>query len=137
MADRTTDRLGYPAIELPAEAATSSDSVIRYLIGRLAEEGRIPAGHAPRAACQVETRERQGSTVLATGIAVPHSKSEVPRPVGIIGRSPSPIPWESGYDVPVHEVCLLLLPVNDPQEHVRALKEATAILSDCQPPLSD
>jgi mannitol/fructose-specific phosphotransferase system IIA component (Ntr-type) len=133
MAGRATDRLGYPVIELPAEAISSFDSVIHFLIERLAEEGRIPKQHVSRAACQVVTRESQGSTVLATGIAVPHSKSEVPEAIGIIGQSPVPIPWGSNYDVPVHEVCLLLLPVNDPSEHMRALKEATDILSDNRP----
>ena len=129
MPRRTSDQLGYPAIEMPAHAMTSSDSVIRYLIGQLAEQGRIPPESAALAVCQVVTRERQGSTVLPTGIAVPHSKMEIPEPVGIIGRSSVPIPWESRHEVDVYEVCLLLLPVYDPKEYMRALKQATEILS--------
>jgi mannitol/fructose-specific phosphotransferase system IIA component (Ntr-type) len=130
VAGRHADRLGYPLVELPAEAAASSDSAIRYLIGQLVEWGHVPASHASRAACEVVTRERQGSTTLATGVAVPHSKSDVPEPVGIIGRSSVQIPWESSSAVPVHEVCLLLLPVTKPQEYIRALKEAVAVLSE-------
>lgn len=133
LAGHASDCLGYAVIDLPAEAVASSDAVIRYLIGRLADEGRLPVDQTSRAICQVVTRERQGSTVLATGIAVPHSKSEVAKPVGIIGRSSVPILWEPSNDVPVHEVCLLLLPVSDPRESLRALKEATDILSQSQP----
>ena len=125
-------RLGYPVVELPDEVI-SSDSVISYLVRQLAEQGRIPMYCVSRVACQVVRRERQGSTVLATGIALPHSKTDVPRPIGIIGRSSAPIPWESSCGVNVYEVCLLLLPASDPKEYLRALKEAADNLSESKP----
>jgi PTS system nitrogen regulatory IIA component len=129
MAEQASDRLGYPVIAVPVSAASSPESVIRYLVGQLVKRGSISPGQADRAVCQVVTRERQGSTALASGVAVPHSKTEVPRPVGIIGRSPVPVPWGSPGDVPVDEVCLLLLPVDDPRAHMRALEEAVSVLS--------
>src|SRR5437870_269940 len=98
---RPSDHLGYPIVELPESVAFSAESVIRFLIDKLVKQGLINPEHASRAACQVVTREPQGSTALATGIAVPHSKSEVLRPVGIVGRSRAAIPWQSPEDVAV------------------------------------
>src|SRR5262245_44210695 len=129
MAERASDRLGYPVVAVPGSAASSPESVIRFLVGQLVQRGSISPEQADRAACQVVTRERQGSTALANGVAVPHSKTEVPRPVGIIGRSAVPIAWASPGDGPVDEVCLLLLPVDDPRAHLRAVEEAVGVLS--------
>jgi mannitol/fructose-specific phosphotransferase system IIA component (Ntr-type) len=129
MAERASDRLSYPIVAVPESATTSPESVIRFLVAELVQRGSISPGQADLAACRVVTRESQGSTVLASGVAVPHSKTDVHRPLGIIGRTPIPIPWESPGDVPVHEVCLLLLPVNDPRAHLRTLEEVVGVLS--------
>jgi len=129
MAERPSDQLGYPVVDVPPGSASSPESVIRFLVGELVRRGTIGADQAERAACRVVTRERQGSTALASGVAVPHSKTDVPRPIGIIGRSAAPIPWESPGGVPVEEICLLLMPVDDPKAHLRTLEEAVRVLS--------
>ncbi len=129
MTEQPSDRLGYPVVTVPESVASSPESVIRYLVRQLVEQGRISPEQAARSACRVIAREHQGSTALANGVAVPHSKTDVPGPVGIIGRSVVAIPWESPGGVPVREVCVLLLPVNDPRVSMRALREAVDVLS--------
>jgi mannitol/fructose-specific phosphotransferase system IIA component (Ntr-type) len=130
MAERASDRLGYPVVAVPPGSASSTEAVIRFLVGELVRRGAISADQADRAACRVITRERQGSTALASGVAVPHSKTDVTRPIGIIGRSAAPVPWESPGGVPVDEICLLLMPVDDPQAHLRTLENAVRVLSN-------
>jgi mannitol/fructose-specific phosphotransferase system IIA component (Ntr-type) len=129
MTEHTGDRLGYPVIDLPESVAVSTESVIRYMIGHLVEQGRISREHAARAACQVVTRENQGSSALGRGAAMPHSKSEVAGVVGLIGRSQRPLPWQASDGVAVHEVRLLLTPVDKPREAMQALKNAAEFLS--------
>jgi mannitol/fructose-specific phosphotransferase system IIA component (Ntr-type) len=128
MAEHTSDELGYPLIEVPESVVSSPDSVIRFLICELVRQGRVAPEHAERAICQVVRRERQGSTALGSGVAMPHSKSEVAGVIGIVGRSRIPLPWQGPDGAPVHGVCLLLTPVNQPREAMQALKHTVAVL---------
>jgi mannitol/fructose-specific phosphotransferase system IIA component (Ntr-type) len=125
-----SDRLGYPVIDLPESIGFSPEQVIRYMVEQLVGQGRISPKHANRAACQIITRESQGATAIGGGAALPHSKSEVPGVVGLIGRSRVPLPWQPQDGVTVREVCLLLLPVDQPSSSLQALQEAVAALSD-------
>lgn len=59
---------------------------------------------------------------------MPHSKSEVPGVIGIVGRSRTPLPWQGQDGVPVREVCLLLTSVDQPREAMQALKRTVAVL---------
>ena len=69
MAEHTSDSLGYLVIDLPESVIASPESAIRYMIEKLVEQGRISREHAARAACQVVTREGQGTTTLGRGAA--------------------------------------------------------------------
>jgi len=126
MAEHASDDLGYPVTDVPESVASSPDSVIRFLVGELVRHGRVHPEHAERTIRQVVNRERQGSTLLGNGAAMPHSKSEVPSVIGIVGRSRTPLPWHGPDGVPVREVRLLLTPVDQPREAMRALKQTVA-----------
>ena len=128
MAEHASDGLGYPVTDVPQSAASSPDSVIRFLVGELVRQGRVNPEHAERAICQVVNRERQGSTALGNGAAMPHSTSEVEGVIGIVGRSRTPLPWLGPDGAPVREVCLLLTPVDQPREAMQALKNTVAVL---------
>jgi mannitol/fructose-specific phosphotransferase system IIA component (Ntr-type) len=134
LADYASERLGYPVIEVPESAAVSPESVIRFMIGQLVMQGHVSREHADRAIRQVVTRESQGSTALGNGVAMPHSKSEVVEVIGLIGRSQIPLPWQGPDGVPVHEVCLMLTPVDQPQEALEALRETVTVLRGPTPP---
>src|SRR5262245_44424086 len=94
MAKHTPDRRGHPVVSVPAAAAASPGSVIRYLVRQLVLRDRLAPEQADRAAEQVIARERRKSTALAGG-AVPHCQTEVPHPVGIVGRLAVPVSWPS------------------------------------------
>lgn len=128
MDEQRGEILGYPVIDLPDSVASSPEAVIRFMVGELVRQGRVTPEHAERAICQVVNRERQGSTALGNGTAMPHSKSEVGGVIGIVGRSPTPLLWQGPDDAPVHEVCLLLTPVDQPREAMQALKHTVAVL---------
>ena len=129
MAELARDSLDYPVIDLPNSVAGSPESVILFMIGTLVEQGRLSEDHAARAACQVVRREHQGSTALGRGAALPHAKSEVPGVIGLIGRSPTSLQWQTPDGVPVREACLLLTPAAQPGVGFQALQEAGAVLS--------
>ena len=124
--------LGCPVIDLPAEIVTSQDSVIRFLIAQLVKQSQITEEQGARATCQVIKRERQGSTALGGGVALPHSKSEVSGVLRLIGRSQIPLPWEGPDGIAVHEVCLLLTPADQPMVVLQALKETATRLTGRQ-----
>lgn len=77
MAEHTSDSLGYLAIDFPESAIASPESAIRYMIEKLVEQGRICREHAARGACQVVTREVQGTTALGRGAAMPRPRAPV------------------------------------------------------------
>lgn len=128
MAEHMSDDLGHRVIDVPESVASSPDTVIRFLVGELVRQGRVTAEHAERAICQVVNREHQGSTALGNGVAMPHSKSEVGCVIGIVGRSRFTLPWQGPDGAPVHEVCLLLTPVDQPQRALQALKHTVTVL---------
>jgi mannitol/fructose-specific phosphotransferase system IIA component (Ntr-type) len=123
-----SDELGYPVIDVPESDTSSPEEVVRFLVAELVRHGRVSPSHAERAICQVINRERQGSTALGNGVAMPHSKSEVEAVIGIVGRSRTPLPWQGQDRVPVHEVCLMLTPVDKPREALQALERTVAVL---------
>jgi len=128
-----SDSLGYPVIDLPKSVVSTTESVIRFMIGQLAEQGRISREHATRAICQVVTRESQGATAVGRGVAMPHSKSEVEGVIGLVGRSTLPLPWHAPDGVSVREVWLLLTPAGQPRQCLQAFQDAAAVLSHLPP----
>lgn len=88
--------------------------MIRELVGRLVELGKIPADSAEAAVRGIERRERLGSTGIGTGIALPHAKlpglTEV---VGVLATLPAGIDFEAIDGKPVQVVCLFLRPESD------------------------
>ncbi|MEW6753074.1 MAG: diadenylate cyclase [Candidatus Latescibacterota bacterium] len=82
-----------------------------------------------RAEAAVEAREREISTRIAPGIALPHAR--VPglgRFVAAAGLSPQGIRWDPRDEQPVHLVVLLLGDAGQAQEHLRILGEIAQAL---------
>jgi mannitol/fructose-specific phosphotransferase system IIA component (Ntr-type) len=119
--------LGFPTVELPKDATSSPEAVVKYLVQRLVERGEIKAEHAPRVICQVLHRESLSSTAIGQGAALPHSKSDVvERLVGLVGRYPPGMDWPGALDNgPVHTVCLLVTAAHQPSEALWALEAVT------------
>ncbi len=119
--------LGYPVVELSDSILSTYELVIRYLVGQLVVQGRLPQSQTEEVVSHVLTREQQGTTVLPNGrVAVPHSKANVPEVLGIVGRSAASIRWDGAPEsAVVNHVCLLLLAVNRPKASFRTLEHVT------------
>jgi PTS system fructose-specific IIA component/PTS system nitrogen regulatory IIA component len=113
-----------PVIDLPPSVTTSAESVVRFLVAKLVDLGRLRAENADRVVCQVLHRESLGSTGIGRGVALPHSKSDViGESLAIAGKSNVPVNWPGALDsMAVHLIYLLLTPASDPAASVRALE---------------
>ena len=117
------ERLGFLHVELPAAAAGSAESAIRFLVQYLATAGALQPEQVEEAIRRVLARERLGSTAIGEGVALPHATSgAVTRVVGV-GARPSPgIPWGARDGAAVQRICLILAPPDRPGDYLRVLE---------------
>lgn len=114
---------------LPAVAATRKDEVLELLATRLASEHpEIDRLRLTTALCE---RERQMSTALGDGVAVPHARvAGLTRMVAVLGRSPGGIACGSHDGKPTHLFLLLVVPEESPGAHLKVLATASRLLHD-------
>jgi len=97
-------------------------AVIDELIDLLAADGKIKDKDQFREA--VLHREKEFSTGIGMGIAIPHGKSDAVREASIVfGRSQKGIDYESMDDLPAHLFFLIAVPMESSDLHLRALSE--------------
>ncbi|MFU0825876.1 PTS sugar transporter subunit IIA [Clostridium sp.] len=102
--------------------ATNKDEVIKELIQILYDDGKIIDKEKFRKA--VLKREKEFSTGIGMGIAIPHGKSNaVKEPAIAFGRSNKGIDYESMDDKPAHLFFLIAVPKESSDIHLRALSE--------------
>ncbi|MEO7032135.1 MAG: PTS sugar transporter subunit IIA [Herbaspirillum sp.] len=76
-------------------------------------------------------RERQGSTGLGRGVAVPHGRIKgLKAPLAAFVRLSSAIPFESHDGLPVSLLVFLLIPDHVTQQHLEILAEIAEMFSD-------
>jgi fructose PTS system EIIBC or EIIC component len=99
----------------------SRDVVVRRLVELGAATGQVRDVDAVVAAALA--RERQGTTGVGRGIAIPHAKSaEVSAPLVAFARSAEGVEWESMDGEPAHLVFLIAVPEEQAgDEHLRIL----------------
>jgi PTS system nitrogen regulatory IIA component len=114
---------------LPTLDARDKEMVMLSLARRLAGVHRDVDGQ--RLVEALRERERQVSTALVDGVAVPHARlSGVERIVGVLGRSASGIACDSHDGRPTHLFFLLVSPAEEPGHHLRALATVSRLLHD-------
>ena len=114
---------------LPAVTASDKDEVLDLLATRLAH--RHPEIDHLHLTSALRERERQVSTALADGIAVPHARvAGLTRMVAALGRSPSGIACGSHDGKPTHLFLLLVVPEDSPGAHLKVLATASRLLHD-------
>ena len=97
-------------------------AVIDELIDLLAADAKIKDKDQFREA--VLHREKEFSTGIGMGIAIPHGKSDAVREASIVfGRSQKGIDYESMDDLPAHLFFLIAVPMESSDLHLRALSE--------------
>ena len=103
--------------------ATDRDGVIKEMIDKLVEVGKIDAKDAPEVVKAIVKREKQGSTGFGKGVAVPHLKHEASKTlVATIGRSGNGVDFAALDRAPVYIVVLLLSSPENPEEHLQAME---------------
>jgi mannitol/fructose-specific phosphotransferase system IIA component (Ntr-type) len=115
--ERVAMALGFLVTHLSEDAAQSAETAVRFLMGHLVTAGLLDTGNAATATDTVLARERQGSTAVGRGLALPHGAVPfVERVVGALAHCPSGVPWESVDGEPVRLVLLTLTPLGRPRD---------------------
>ncbi len=120
-----------PAAIRPQLQAKDKEGVIRELVGALVEAGEIDEKDQEDIVQGVLKREELGSTGIGRGVAVPHAKHErIDKPVGTIGISQEGIDFNSLDGEKVHLLFLLVSPMKNPTDHLRALENISRQLRE-------
>lgn len=108
---------------VPSLAATTKDGAIRELVESLQAAGFFQPADVDTVVKGVLRREKQGSTGIGRGVAIPHSKFDtLPRLIGTLGLARAGIPFDAidGNDVTM--MFLLISPPDQPGPHLHALE---------------
>ena len=125
---RITDLLTKELV-LPALDARGSDEVIETLGMRVAAQHRDI--ERDRLVQALRERERQVTTALGDGVAIPHARlAGLERTVAAFARSRTGIQWESVDGKPTHLVFLLAGPADQPGAYLKVLAGVSRLLSD-------
>jgi PTS system nitrogen regulatory IIA component len=118
-----------PDLVEPALAAAHKDDVLLALAARLAHAHR---GIDDRQLVDaLRERERQMTTALVQGVAIPHAKLPgLARPVGALGRSMTGIDCDAHDGAPTRLFFLLVGPAERPGDHLKALATVSRILHE-------
>jgi monovalent cation:H+ antiporter-2, CPA2 family len=120
----------------------ATDEASLDLSSRTAEEAiaelaaRIPAAQLPPEADVVElalAREREISTNLGTGVAIPHARCpRLASPLVMFGRSQTGIRFDGASTDPVHLVFLLVTPAEHPDVQLQLLTRIAGLAGDAE-----
>ncbi|MBC2145484.1 PTS sugar transporter subunit IIA [Listeria innocua] len=110
--------------------ATTKLEVIEELTDLLVETGAVVDKKAFMA--DVLYREEEGKTGLGEGVAIPHGKSASVINTSIaVGRTKTPVEWESLDDKPVNIIILFAVKNSDATTtHIKLLQKVAILLAD-------
>jgi fructose-specific phosphotransferase system IIA component len=108
--------------------STTKQAVLEELVDLLVSSGKVKDKYTVLDA--IEEREKQASTGLENGIAVPHCKTAaVDKLTAALGVSASGIDFESHDGKPAKIFFILIAQPNNPGPHVRALAKLARLLT--------
>jgi len=114
---------------LPDLKAIHKSDALREIVESLAHSGTIAEGDIDSIVDTLLRREELGSTGIGEGVALPHTKHPaVRREVGTIAWSATGVDFDSLDGKPVHLMVVLLSPIDQPSDHIRALAKVAAFL---------
>ena len=103
--------------------ASDRDGAIMELVSALDEAGRLGKGKCKEIVKEVIKREKEASTGLGKGVAVPHVKHKAVKDViAAIGQSSAGIDFFALDKQPVYSVILLISPADEPDKHLQAME---------------
>ncbi|MHC4174262.1 MAG: PTS sugar transporter subunit IIA [Planctomycetota bacterium] len=108
---------------IPELQARDRDGAIAELASSLNKAGALGKGKSKEIIRMVIEREKEASTGMGKGVAVPHVKHKVIKDVvAVIGQSGAGIDFSALDKQPVYSVILLISPVDDPDKHLQAME---------------
>jgi len=103
--------------------ASDRDGAIVELVSALDEAGRLGNGKCKEIVKEVIKREKEASTGLGKGVAVPHVKHKAVKDViAVIGQSSVGIDFFALDKQPVFSIILLISPADEPDKHLQAME---------------
>jgi mannitol/fructose-specific phosphotransferase system IIA component (Ntr-type) len=108
---------------VPELQADDRDGVISELITLLDQAGRLGKAQGKEIQKEVIKREKEASTGMGKGVAVPHVKHKAVKDVvAAIGLSNIGIDFSALDKQPVYSVILLVSPAENPDRHLQAME---------------
>ena len=108
---------------IPAIEATNRDEVVAELVDALVAAEVVEGKNRDTLIEAILERERRGSTGFGKGVAVPHVKHDcITKMVATIGVSNKGVDFNALDRQSVYALVLLLSPVDQPEEHLKAME---------------
>ncbi len=108
---------------VPELQAKGRDEAIDELVSALVKARKIRKSEKGKIAKAITKREKEASTGMGKGVAIPHVKhSGIKKIVAVIGLSSSGIDFSALDKKPVYSVILLLSPEENPDRHLQAME---------------
>jgi mannitol/fructose-specific phosphotransferase system IIA component (Ntr-type) len=110
---------------IPQLRAGNRDDAIAELVSALDKAGKLGKGICAEIIKAVIKREREASTGMGKGVAVPHVKHSAVKDdvVAAIGQSSAGIDFSALDKQPVYTIILLISPVDNPDKHLQAMEK--------------
>jgi len=119
---RFRDFVCFDATITELQASDREGSIVE-LVSSLDKAGKLGNGKCVEITRQVIKREKEASTGLGKGVAVPHVKHKAVKDVvAAIGLSSTGIDFLALDKQPVYSVILLISPADDPDKHLQAME---------------
>ena len=127
----TISSLLSPELVLPALSAQAKAQVLETLAAHV---GLVhPHVDARRLADALHERERQSTTALEDGVAIPHVRlAGLPGPLAALARSTAGISCGAADGRPTRLFLLLVVSAEQPGSHLKLLANAARLLSDAR-----
>jgi fructose-specific phosphotransferase system IIA component len=123
---RLSDYISARHVKIGLEGETKEE-VIEELVSLLADTSDVSDVDAIYEA--VMKREREGSTGLEKGVAIPHAKSDAVKGLSIVvGVSRGGIDFESQDGKPAHLMFLMVAPTSESGPHVQAIAKIVRMI---------
>jgi len=108
---------------IPELQASDRDGAIVELVSSLVEAGKLKKGKCTEIVDKVIQREKEASTGMGKGVAMPHVKHDAVKDVvTVVGLSSAGIDFLALDKQPVYSVILLISPVDNPDKHLQVME---------------
>jgi len=113
----------------PELQAQDRNGAIAELVSALDKAGRLGKGNREAIIKAMVKREKEASTGMGKGIAVPHIKHKAVKDVvAAVGCSSAGIDFSSLDKQPVYSVILLISPMDNPDRHLQTMEHVFKLL---------